>query len=69
MHEAVANGMLVDGIAPGSYLDELERMVPMARMTAAARQRIAYAMAEMEDLKGNGKLRSEGGTEGRKHLL
>lgn len=69
MHEAVENGMPVDGIDPGSYLDELERMVPMARVKAAARQRIAYAMAEMEDLQGNGKLRSEGGTEGRKHFL
>lgn len=67
MHEAVENGMPVDGIDTGSYLYELERMVPMARVTAAARQRIAYAMAEMEDL--NGKLRSEGGTEGRKHFL
>lgn len=69
MHEAVENGMPVDGIDTGSYLYELERMVPMARVTAAARQRIAYAMAEMEDLQGNGKLRSEGGTEGRKHFL
>lgn len=71
MHKAVANRMPVDGIAPGSYLDELERMVPMARMTAAARQRIAYEMAEMAEMEeqGNGKLRSEGGTEGRKHFL
>lgn len=68
MPKAVANRMPVDGIDTGSYLDELERMVPMARMTAAARQRIAYAMAEMEE-QGNGKLRSEGGTEGRKHFL
>lgn len=59
---------LVGGIAPGRYLDELELVVPMARVTAAARQRMAYAMAEMEDLK-DGKLRGKGDTAGGHHLL
>lgn len=66
MVETKATGW--DGIDPDACVDYVERMVPTTRMTTAARQRIAYAMAGMEDLI-DGKLRSEGDEPGRQHLL
>lgn len=60
-------GTEIDGIQEGNYLDELEFKVPVHRLTLAARQRIAYINAEMED--GDGKLRGKSNTAGRQHCL
>lgn len=60
-------GTEIDGIQTGNYLDELECRVPVHRLTLAARQRIAYKDAEMEDR--NGKLRGKSNTAGRQHCL
>lgn len=60
-------GSETDGIWTDHYLDELEYRVSALRMTSAARQRIAYVYAEMEDR--NGDIRGKGDTAGRQHCL
>ena len=57
----------IDGIQTDNYLDELQLRVSARRMTSAARQRIAYMYAEMEDRDGD--LRSKGNTACRHHCM
>ncbi len=56
----------VDGITD-NYLDELQLRVSARRMTSAARQRIAYMYAELED--SDGDIRSKGNAACRHHCL
>ncbi len=60
-------GSEADGIQMDNHLDELQYRVSARRMTSAARQRIAYMYAEMEDRDGD--IRGKGDTAGRQHCL